>query len=73
MKKLADFFTKMVTAGSGLSSKRVCGFLGWIVCLFVLVFATIKQIQAPDIFSVTAMCVLGLLGVDSITSIWKQK
>lgn len=73
MRKIIDFFTKMVTAGSGLSSKRVCGFLGWIVCLFVLIFCCIKQIQAPDVFSVTAMCVLGLLGVDSITSIWKQK
>ena len=73
MRKIIDFFTKMVTAGSGLSSKRVCGFLGWIACLFVLIFCCIKQIQAPDVFSVTAMCVLGLLGVDSITSIWKQK
>lgn len=73
MKKLAEFFTKMVTAGSGLSSKRVCGFLGWVACIFVLIYATIKQIQAPEIFSITAISVLGLLGVDSITSIWKQK
>jgi hypothetical protein len=42
MKKIAEFFTKMVTAGSGLSSKRVCGFLGWVACIFVLIYATIK-------------------------------
>ena len=30
-----NFFIKMFTAHSGLSSKRVCGFFGWIVCLFI--------------------------------------
>ena len=25
----------MFTAHSGLSSKRVCGFFGWVACLFI--------------------------------------
>lgn len=32
---MKNFFIKMFTAHSGLSSKRVCGFLGWLVCLFI--------------------------------------
>lgn len=30
---MKEFFLKMFTAHSGLSSKRVCGFFGWLVCL----------------------------------------
>ncbi len=30
-----NFFIKMFTAHSGLSSKRVCGFFGWVACLFI--------------------------------------
>lgn len=32
---MKEFFLKMFTAHSGLSSKRVCGFFGWLVCLFI--------------------------------------
>lgn len=69
---MTDFFIKMFTARSGLSTKRVCGFIGWIVCLLIAIYCTIMSLQAPLIIDTILFCVVGLLGVDSITSIWKK-
>lgn len=70
---MRDFFIKMFTAHSGLSSKRVCGFIGWIVCLFISIYCTILVIPAPDIVNMLFICSTSLLGIDSITSIWTKK
>lgn len=67
-----NFFIKMFTARSGLSSKRVCGFLGWIVCLIVCIWCTLHSIPAPEIIDLLFICSTALLGADSITSIWKK-
>jgi len=32
-----EFILKVVSANSGISSKRVCGILGWIVCLIIVI------------------------------------
>ena len=61
----------MATQGS-VSSKRVCGVLGWLVCLGVLTYCTIKVIQAPVMVDAIIITSATLLGVDSITSIWKK-
>ena len=66
---MKDFFIKMFTAHSGLSSKRVCGFLGWIVCLFICIYCTILVIPAPEIIDMLFICSTSLLGIDSITGI----
>lgn len=62
----------MFTAHSGLSTKRVCGFIGWIVCLFICVWCTILVVQAPEIIDLLFICSTSLIGVDSITGIWKK-
>ena len=48
---MKNFFIKMFTAHSGLSSKRVCGFLGWLVCLFICIWCTIYVIPAPEVYT----------------------
>lgn len=70
---MKDFFIKMFTAHSGLSSKRVCGFLGWIVCLFICIYCTVLVITAPEIIDMLFICSTSLLGIDSITGIWHKK
>ena len=60
------------TKGS-LSSKRFCGVIGWIVSLIILVYCSINQLQAPTMIDTVLYCCMGLLGIDSITSIWKNK
>lgn len=55
-----------------ISSKRICGVLGWFVCLGVLVYCTIMVIQAPVMIDTIIISSTALLGVDSITNIWKK-
>lgn len=65
---MKEFFLKMFTAHSGLSSKRVCGFFGWLVCLFIC--CTIMVI--PEVVELLFICSTSLLGIDSITRIWHK-
>lgn len=64
---MKEFFLKMFTAHSGLSSKRVCG---WLVCLFIC--CTIMVIPAPEVVELLFICSTSLLGIDSITRIWHK-
>lgn len=66
------FIRAMLSSHSGISSKRVCGFIGWIVCLGVLIYCTINVIQAPLMIDTVLLCCMTLLGIDSITGIWKK-
>lgn len=66
-----NFFIEMVTAHSGLSSKRICGFLGWVVSLLISIYCTIVSKEAPEIVETIVFSTILLLGVDSVTSIWK--
>lgn len=72
MKKIKEYLILMITSHSGISSKRVCGVLGFLVIMFVIVFCTIAQIQAPIIIETFIWAVCALLGIDSITGIWKD-
>lgn len=60
------------SAMGSLSSKRLCGIIGWLICIGILIFCTITKIQAPDAFEVTIITSSGLLGLDTITNIWKK-
>lgn len=55
-----------------ISSKRVCGVLGWIISLGVLIYCTLYNIQAPVMIDSVIIASTTLLGVDSITNIWKR-
>ena len=70
--KLIKWFKDMLDAKSSVSSKRFCGGLGWLVCIGILIYCTIHVIQAPLITEFFLLSVVGLLGVDSVTSIWKN-
>lgn len=71
--KVQNFFVQMFTAHSGLSSKRVCGFIGWIICLFICVWCTVCNIQAPDVSDWLFICSTSLLGLDSVTGMFGKK
>lgn len=70
--KCKDFLCKMFTSHSGISSKRVCGVIGWFIAIGVLIYCTLMAIQAPLMIDTFLLCVMGLLGIDSVTSIWKK-
>ena len=71
--KFKEAVLKMIESHSGVSSKRVCGFLGWMVCLGIIIYCAINNIEAPEIVNNVIYACLGLLGIDSVTGIWKGK
>ena len=72
MKNAKKYLRLIITSHSGISSKRVCGLLGFLVITFVIVFCTICNLQAPVIVEPFIWAVCALLGIDSITGIWKN-
>lgn len=72
MKKVKEYLRLMITSHSGISSKRVCGVLGFLVIMFSVIFCTVTSVQAPVILETFIWAVCALLGIDSITGIWKD-
>lgn len=72
MKKIKEYIRLMITSHSGISSKRVCGVLGFLVIAFVIIFCTVSSIEAPLILETFIWAVCTLLGIDSVTGIWKD-
>ena len=72
MKNNTNFFRLMFTAESGISSKRVSGFTGWIVFMGIIIYCTINNQEAPVITDTLAICSTALLGIESVTSIWRK-
>ena len=68
MQKIKEFIKLMITSHSGISSKRVCGCLGFLVIMFVVIFCTVSNLQAPLIMETFIWAVCMLLGIDSIMS-----
>lgn len=73
MKSLKEYIISMITSNSGISSKRVCGVLGFLVVLFIIIYCTVTGTQAPNMIDTFIYAICLLLGIDSITGIWKQK
>ena len=72
MKKIKEYIRLMITSHSGISSKRVCGVLGFLVISFVIIFCTVISTQAPVILETFIWAVCMLLGIDSATGIFKK-
>lgn len=72
MKTIKEYLKLIITAHSGISSKRVCGIIGFLVIIFLVIFCTVYGIQAPLILETFIWAVCTLLGIDSITGIWKN-
>lgn len=71
--KFKDFILQMFTGKQSISSKRVMGVLGWIICIFVCMWCTIKAVPAPEIVNMLFICSSSLLGIDSIMSPFRKK
>ena len=72
MSNLRNFLKQMITSHSGISSKRVCGVIGFVAVLFVLIYCTVQGIQAPVMIETFIYAICLLLGIDSVTGIWKN-
>ncbi len=72
MKRLVQFIKQIVTSHSGISSKRVCGVLVWISIIGVFIYCAITSKQAPTMVDTLMISGCALLGIDSVTGIWKN-
>lgn len=70
---MKDFIIKLITAHTGVSSKRVCGIIGWLTCLIITICCAVANKQAPEVTDIILLCCMGLLGIDSVTNIRKSK
>lgn len=67
-----NWFKEIFTKQGVMSSKRVCGVLGFLVCLGILIYCTVKIVQAPEMIDTFLVSCMSLLGIDSVTDIWKK-
>lgn len=67
------WFKQIFTKDGVMSSKRVFGGLGWVLCMWVLIYCTINNTQAPTFSDIMLFACMTLMGVDSVTDIWKNK
>ena len=72
MRHVQTFLKLMITSHSGISSKRFCGVIGFVTVLFVFIYCTIQGIQAPTMVDTFIYAICLLLGIDSVTGIWKN-
>jgi len=68
--KFSDFWIQLFTGNKAISSKRVCGFTGWMLSLFICLWCTLSNVEAPQIVDMLFICSTSLLGVEAITSIF---
>lgn len=73
MKQFVVFLKQIITSHSGISSKRVCGVLGFIAILFVFIYCTVCGIQAPLMIDTLIYAVCILLGIDSVTGVFYKR
>lgn len=68
---MKKFIKDMLTNGTGVSSKRVNGTLGWILCSFVFVYTSISRNIGEYHLLYISLCA-GLLGLDSVLKTLKK-
>ena len=66
------FITLFQANSGGLSSKRVCGVLGWIVCLVLLICSAIFKFSIDEFADYVLITSASLLGVYSLQGIFTK-
>lgn len=67
-----DWRTMFLQHSGGLSSKRICGILAWMLCLGIFLSGFIMDKEIPEYGEIIAIIAASLLGIDSITGIWQK-
>lgn len=71
--KFSQILNSILSAQKGtISSKRVCGLTGWLVCLIVLIVCAINNTQAPEFADYVIITSASLLGIDSVMTPLKR-
>lgn len=70
--KFSEFWIQLFSGEKSISSKRICGFTGWMASLFICLWCTFTKVEAPEITDMLFICSTSLLGVETITSIFHK-
>ena len=70
--KLGWFHSLFVSTKGSISSKRVCGVIGFFLCLMIAIICTFKDKEAPSIVEMILVVSASLLGVDSVMNVFKK-
>lgn len=72
MKDTFSWKTIFQKNSGGFSSKRICGLIGWFLCLGILLTGFVFDMNIPQYGELIAVTSASLLGIDSITGIWQK-
>lgn len=64
--KFVSFLKAILTAQSGISSKRLCGVLGWLCTIGWITYYVVVKKDMPGILETFMICTVTLLGIDTI-------
>ena len=70
--KKENFWKQIIISHSGVSSKRICGVFGFLIVIAALIYCTLNCIQAPDMIEPFMYAICLLLGIYSVTGIWRK-
>ena len=70
--KFSEFWIQLFSGEKSISSKRICGFTGWMVSVFICLWCTFTSVEAPQIADMLFICSTSLLGVEAVTSIFHK-
>ena len=56
-----------------VSSKRVCGVLGWLILMGVYVYSSVVHSELPEATEYLTWAIVTLLGVDAVANAFKKK
>lgn len=74
---MKNFLTKALSSDSPVSSKRLSGFIGWIVYILsvmaYVIFSIVKSLPPPtDILTTLVIASTALLGLETLTNMFKK-
>ncbi len=64
--------TIFLAHSGGFSSKRVCGVIGWLVCIILLIAGFILEKPISEFADYVLITSASLLGVDSLTGVFSK-
>lgn len=74
MNKVLEFLKSLLSNDeASCSSKRLFGGIGFILTSGLVIYCTVTSKEAPNILETFLICSCALLGLDTVTNIWKQR
>nr|DAO60394.1 MAG TPA: hypothetical protein [Caudoviricetes sp.] len=71
--RIINFIKNLFNSQGDISSKRFCGFIGWMIVIGITIYCTTSKVQAPQLSYDLLYVSAALLGLDSVTNIFRRK